>query len=164
MVKKVYRIGPLEFPLDCFTSSRWHERRNKVPLPRTRDDWRFIYDWWKSAGSYHDIKKHIEDYGMRRPIEADFFVNYDPNGRQLFHRCFAFNLANLEWPFLILRAGNERLMMAMFDWGWNTITAIVFIRDCGFDPLISELLSGAAEMIGTARPFINRPVSQKGKL
>lgn len=163
-VKRKYVFGPLEMPLDCFTSSRWNERRTQVPLPRTRDDWHLIWKWWKRAGSYKNIKKHIEDYGMRRPIDADWFVNYDPNGKQLYHRCFAFTLRNLQWPFLILSTGNERLMMAMFEWEWETITTLIHVRDCGFDPVISSALNGLAEIVGCRTRGINRSVSDKGTL
>lgn len=139
-----YSFGPFDLPVDIFTSSRWHERRTKIPLPVDEDGWRTCWEFWRGATSYRGIKSHIEEHGMRRPILAEWFVNYDPADNQLVHRAFAFRGENPRWPYLILRTGNERLMMAWFDWGWRTIPTVVIVRDCGHDQLVSGLLRWTA--------------------
>lgn len=164
-----YSLGPVELPLDVFTSSRWCERRTKVPLPLDMAGWRTCWEFWRGASSYRAIQAHIEKYGMRRPIIADWVVNYDPAEGQMVDRAFAFRGQNPDWPFLVLRTGNERLMMAMFEWGWKTITTIVLVRDCGHCTAVSELLRHVVDLgvgvgLAKAKRGILRRVSEKGTL
>ncbi|UCG53543.1 MAG: hypothetical protein JSW58_08295 [Candidatus Latescibacterota bacterium] len=76
---------------------------------------------------------------MRKPIEAELYINYSPKIK-LYHRALCFRGHNLDWPFLFLRRGNERLMMAWFEWGWRTIPAAIWVRDCGYSDAFSALL------------------------
>jgi len=141
-VVKVYPIGPINFPIEWFVSSRWCERRNYVPLARDEESWRFSWEYWKGAGSYRDIKGNIEKHGMRRAIYAFYYVNYDVEANKLQHPCFAYHLENLEWPMFIASTGNERIPMAWFEWGWKTVPTMVMVRDCGHSPEFSALLKG----------------------
>jgi len=166
---RTYSVGPVELPLDVFTSSRWCERRTDLPLPLDRAGWKLCWEFWRGARSYRSIRSHIEKHGMRRPIFADWVVNFDPECGQLEHRCFAYHLGSPGWPFLVLRTGNERLMMAMFEWGWETITTLVTIRDCGHSPEVTALLRHVVDFgvpLGLAKASrgIRRSVSEKGGL
>jgi len=161
-----YSFGPINLPADpdFFTSSRWNERRTNVPLPHNDETWSFVHRYWKGANSYRGIKAHIEAYGMRRPLFADMITNYDPQAGKLFHQCFAFRGENLTWPALILRTGNERILMAMYEWDWLTVPIVVLVRDCGFDPAMSaiwRLIQERSGLAGLTRD-INRSVHQKG--
>jgi len=161
-----YSFGPINFPTDprLFTSSRWNERRTNVPLPHNDETWRFVHRYWKGANSYRGIKAHIEQYGMRRPLMADMFTNYDPEAGQLIHRTFAWRGENLQSPSLILRTGNERIMMAMYEWNWVTVPIVVLVRDCGFSAAMSavwKLIQENCGIAGLSRE-INRPVEDKG--
>lgn len=161
-------FGPIDLPVDLpFVSSRWHERRNKLPLACDEKTWRLAWKFWESAGSYKAIKAHIERYGMQRAIIAEMCVNYDVTKDQFLHRCFCFKGENPEWPFLILRTGNERLMMAWFEWGWKTIPTSIMIRDCGHNRAISAGFCYLAEVapawLKRGWRYCNRPVSEKGE-
>jgi len=163
-----YSFGPINLPAhpELFTSSRWNERRTNVPLPYDEETWRFVHRYWRGANSYRGIKAHIEQYGMRRPLIADMFTNYDPDGGQLVHRTFAWRGENLDAPCLILRTGNERIMMAMFEWNWVTVPIVVLVRDCGFDPAMSavwRLLQETSGLGGLSRE-INRQTEDRGSL
>lgn len=140
-----YNFGPFDLPLDVFTSSRWHERRTQLPLPIDREGWQICWEFWHRSNSYRGIKESVEQHGMYRPIIAEWFVNYDPKAGKLVHPCYAFHGENLPWPFLILRTGNERLMMAMFDWGWKTIPTQILVRDCGYSAAVSVMLRWLAD-------------------
>lgn len=163
-----HSFGPINLPADpeLFTSSRWNERRTNVPLPYNDETWRFVWRFWHGANSYRGIKAHIEQYGMRRPLFADMFTNYDPQGSKLIHRTFAFRRENLQWPVLILRTGNERILMAMYEWGWNTVPVVILVRDCGFDSAMSALWTLIQERsgIGGLTREINRSIQEKGSL
>lgn len=163
-----FSFGPINLPADpsLFTSSRWSERRNHVPLPHDDETWRFIHRFWKRSHSYQGIKAHIEKYGMRRPLLADLFVNYDPLGGKLIHRAFAWRGENPSWPLMILRTGNERIMMAMYEWGWETVPVVLLVRDCGFDSAMSALLRLLHERsgLGGLTREIDRKVEDKGSL
>lgn len=135
-----YVVGPFEFPLDFFLTSRWYPRRLQLPVAKDKESWRTAWQWWQGARSYRGIKAHIEKYGMRKPIWAEWFVNYDPREKKLLHRAYCLEEDESDWPFLILRTGNERLLMAWFEWGWETISTMVWIRDHGWDPAFSALL------------------------
>lgn len=139
-----YNLGPFEFPLDSFASSRWHPRRTRLPVCLTRSDWRIAWQYWRSAQSYKSIRENIEKHGMRRPIIAEWFTNGDPE-RPLAHGCFATVKKTPTWPFLVARTGNERLLMAMFEWEWETIPTVLMVRDFGHDPAVSCLLRWVAE-------------------
>lgn len=163
-----YSFGPINFPTEpeMFTSSRWNERRTNVPLPHDDETWSFVHRYWRRANSYRGIKAHIEQYGMRRPLIADMFTNYDPEGTKLIHRTFAFRGENLQWPALVMRTGNERILMAMYEWDWLTVPIVVLVRDCGFDPAMSaiwRLIQERSGLAGLTRD-INRSVQQKGSL
>lgn len=165
----VYNLGPVDMPLDVFTSSRWNERRTQLPLPFDREGWRTCWEFWRGAKSYREIRANVEKHGMRRPIIADWCVNFDPSAKRMVHRAFAFQLENPAWPFLVLRTGNERLLMAMFEWGWRTIPTMVAIRDCGHSPAMSALLrwfADCAVRCGFANRSrgICRRVEDKGEL
>lgn len=167
-VLATYNIGPIDLPVDFgFVSSRWHERRNCVPLACDEETWRFAWEYWKGADSYRGIKAHIEEHGMRRAILAEWFMNYDPDAGRLVHRCFAFRGEALQWPILILRTGNERLMMAWFEWGWKTIPTCIMVKDCGFDPAVSAgiryLAETAPAWLRKGWRYVNRPVEEKGE-
>ncbi len=148
-----YNVGPVDLPLGFFTSSRWCERRPaRLPLPLDRAGWWIAWQYWQGAGSYLGIKSHIEKYGMRRPIVADWFVNFKPG--QLLCKAYVFRVSNPDWPHLILRAGNERLMMALFEWDWVTIPAMLRVVDCGHSPEFSAML---AELNKLPIPWLRRP-------
>ena len=137
---RTHIFGPFDLPLSFFTSSRWNERRTNIPVPMDEESWRTCWEFWKSAYSYIDIKAHCERYAMRRAILADYVVNFDPEANHLMHRCFCMFDKLPDWPQLILKTGNERLMMAMFEWGWKTIPTCIVVRDCGYNPMVTELL------------------------
>jgi len=163
-----YAFGPINLPCEpkLFTSSRWNERRTNIPLPHDRESWMLVHRYWKGSNSYRGIKTHIEQYGMRRPIFADMFVNYDPSNKKLMHRCFAWQGENWPWPVLILRTGNERIMMAMFEWDWITVPIIILARDCGFDPAMTavwKLIHERSKIGGVSRD-ICRLADDKGDL
>lgn len=164
-VVAAYSVGPVSLPLDWFVSSRWTERRTKVPLACDEETWHFAWQYWREAESYRYIKAHIEKYGMIRPIYADWYVNCLPE--RPVHRCFAVRGENLEWPFLIARTGNERLLMARYEWDWKTIPTVIVIRDCGASDLISALLPLTAQSIAASvggSRWMKRPVEDTGDI
>lgn len=145
-VEASYCLGPFDLPVDFFVTSRWHERRLQLPLACDWESWRTAWLWWRGARSYRGIKVHIERYGMRKPIWAEWFVNYDPEENKLIHQAFSYRGENLKWPFLILRTGNERLMMAQFEWDWHTVPVLIFVKDCGHSKAFSVLLKAVLEL------------------
>jgi len=133
-----YKAGPIDLSLGMFVSSRWHERRLQLPLAKNLETWAIAWLFWRGARSYCAIKKHIEKYGMRKPIQAEWFVNYDPS--KMIHQCYSYQMRNNDWPFLILRTGNERLLMAMFEWGRKTIPVTLWVLDGGYSKTFSIIL------------------------
>ena len=133
----IYRWGPFDIPLCNLISSRWTPLRTHLPLAKNWETWRIAWRFWRRADTYLEIKEHIEKYGMQNPIALHCYLNYDPVYKQSVHKSCWFEE---EAPLFIVKNGNERLLMAMFEWNWKTIPAIIGIRDYGFDPLISKFL------------------------
>lgn len=137
-VSTSYVIGPINMPIDSFVSCRWNELRTKVPLAMDESSWRWAWRFWRGANSYKKIKSNIEKHGMRQAILAEVYLNHEPGF--IWHKCIAFRGENPEWPILITISGNERIMMAWFEWNWKTIPTMIVIRDCGFSDIFSEVL------------------------
>lgn len=138
-----YSFGPFDLPLDFFASTRWNERRTKLPLAKDEATWRIAWEYWRTAKSYQVIKASIEKHGMLRPVYADWYLNADLD--LPVHGAFLFGMENPKWPQLLLRTGNERLMMAWFEWDWKTIPTVIVVRDCGRSQLISSLLRAVSD-------------------
>jgi len=162
-VHKSYSYGPIALPLDFFVSSRWHERRTRIPLACDEESWHFAWRYWRDAESYRHIKENIETNRLWRPIYCDWFINCPPG--VAWHRCFAMKCENPKWPFLVARTGNERLLMARYEWAWETIPAVVILRDCGESKLFSALLEVVARRLAeqlNGPRWLKRPHTDKG--
>lgn len=137
-IKRTIALGVVDLPIDSFVSSRWHPFRTGLPLAYDYNTWRFAWHFWREAKTYKAIKRSIEQNGLTHAIAADWFVNYDPRLEPIAHRAFIFHGKAPRWPMFVLRTGNERLMMAWFEWGWASIPVSLRLRDCGFCPKMSE--------------------------
>lgn len=150
-------FGPVQLPVSWLCSSRWCETRTNLPLARNRETWRIAWLFWRTSQTYAQIKESIERFGMREPIRTDYYLNWDPtDDRVVPHSCLVFSMKTFRDHPFVVGVGNERSLMAQFEWGWTTMPAIVCVRDYGHDSSISAALRTASKLF--PRQKYERPI------
>lgn len=156
-------FGPMRLPIEWLCSSRWCETRTNLPLARDRETWKIAWEFWRTAETYRRIKESIETFGMRDPIRVDLYLNWNhADSTILPHGCLAFSMEHYHKTPFITGTGNERCLMAQFEWNWKSIPSIVCVRDYRHNPHVSVALRFVSKLFPYKKH--KRPIMQREEI